>query len=70
MLIQIRISFPISVSCKKMKHSLFLMHFGKRLEDKLRLGVVMGACDRWTVVARGVNLSLLMLLLCNRRVIA
>ena len=51
-----------------MKHPLFLMHFGKRLEDKLRLGVVLGGCDRWTVTARGVNLSLLMRLLCNRRV--
>ena len=29
-----------------MKHPLFLIHFGKRLEDKLRLGVGLGECDR------------------------
>ena len=29
-----------------MKHPLFFMHFEKRLEDKLRLGVGVGGCDR------------------------
>ena len=39
---------------KEMKHPLFLIHFGKQLEDKLRLGVGLGGCDKKTVVARGV----------------
>ena len=34
-LIYIRISISISISCKKVKHVLFLIYFGKRLEDKL-----------------------------------
>ena len=29
-----------------MKYPLFLIHFGKRLEDKLRLGAGLGGCDR------------------------
>ena len=34
-------------SCKKkMKQNLFLIHFGKRLEDKLWLGIGLGRCDR------------------------
>ena len=36
----------LPISCKKMKHPLFLIHFGKRLEDKLWLGVGLGRCDR------------------------
>ena len=57
----------LPISCKKMKHPLFLIHFGKRLEDKLWLGVGLGRCDRhWWV--GGVNLSLLRRSLCNRRV--
>ena len=32
---QIRISLPISISFKKMKHPFFLIRFGKRLDDKL-----------------------------------
>ena len=59
----------LPVPCKKMKHPLFLIHFGKRLEDKLWLGVGLSRCDRQTVVGRGVNLSLLRCLLCNRGVI-
>ena len=52
-----------------MKHPLFIIHFGKRLEDKLWLEVGLGRYDRYTVVGRGVNLSLLKRSLCNRRVI-
>ena len=52
-----------------MKRPLFLIHFGKRLEDKLWLGVGLGRCDKWTVVGRDVNLSWLRRSLCNRRVI-
>ena len=42
---------------KKMKHPSFLIHFGKRIQDKCWLGVELGRCDRQTVVAKGVNLS-------------
>ena len=52
-----------------MKHLLFLIHFGNRLEDKLRIVVGLGGFDRLTVVARGVNLSLLRRPLCNKRLI-
>ena len=59
----------LPIFCKKMKHPLFLIYFGKRLEDKLWLGVGLNRYDRWTVVSRGVNLSLLRRSLCKRRVI-
>ena len=54
-----------------MKHSSFLMHFGKWIDDKWWLGARLGRGDRWTAVAKGVNLSWLNLrrLFCNRRVI-
>ena len=36
----------VPISCKKMKHPLFLIHFRKRLEEKLWLGLGLGWCDR------------------------
>ena len=36
----------LPTSCKKMKHPSFLMHFGKRVEDKWWLGVGLDRCDR------------------------
>ena len=57
-------------SCKKMKHLSFLMHFGKQIDDKRWLWVgLVGRCDRYTVVGRGVNVSWLGHSLYNRRVI-
>ena len=52
-----------------MKHPIFLIHFGKRLADRLGLGVRLGRCDGETMVGKGVNLSLLGRLLCSRKVI-
>ena len=46
-----------NISCKKMRHLSFLIHFGKRIEDKWWMGVELGSCDRKTVVFKGVNLS-------------
>ena len=59
----------LPISCKKMKHPLFLKRFWKRLEDKLWVGVELVRCDRQTVVDRGVNLSFLRRSRCNKRVI-
>ena len=48
-----------------MKHPFFRIHFGKRFEERLWVGVRLGRCDREAVVGRGVNLSLLRRLVCN-----
>ena len=52
-----------------MKHSSFHIHFGKPTEDKWWLGIWLGRCDRWTVVAKGVNLSWLRRSFSNRKMI-
>ena len=59
----------LEISCKKTKHPLFHIHFGKRLEGKLWLGAGLGRYDRQAVVGTGVNLSFLRRSLCNRMVI-
>ena len=58
----------LPISCRKMKHPSFRIHFGKWIEDKWSLGEGLGRCDRQTVIARGMNLSWLRRWLCNRKV--
>ena len=36
----------LPISCKKMKHPSFLIHFGKRIDDKWWVGVRLGRPDR------------------------
>ena len=62
--------FLLPVSCKKMNHRSFLMHFGQPTEDKCWLGVGLGSCDRPAVATMGVNLGWFGPSFCNRRVIA
>ena len=45
------------------------MYFGKRTEDEWWLGVGLGECDRYTVAAKGVNISWLRPSFCQGRVI-
>ena len=62
--------FLLPVSCKKMNHRSFLMHFGQPTEDKCWLGVGLGSCDRPAVATMGVNLGWFGPSFCNGRVIA
>ena len=66
--VEILFAILLPISCKKMKHPSFRIHFGKPIEGKWWLGEGLGRCDRQTVTVRCVNLWLRRSLY-NRRVI-